>query len=66
MLDFEQTQCLRVPTGSEAGAVVGHDMIDFDPMGPEEAQRIKEKAQAGATFFIGKRRFDPTFSRRDG
>src|SRR5260370_39858126 len=53
VLDFEQPQCLRVTTGSEAGAVVGHDAIDLDAMGPEEAQRVKEKAQAGSTFFIG-------------
>jgi hypothetical protein len=36
VLDFEQAQCLRVTTGSESGAVVGHDAIDFDTMGSAE------------------------------
>src|SRR3982074_2318904 len=38
--------------GSEADAVIGHDALDLNAMGPEEAQRVKEKTQAGGTFFI--------------
>src|SRR5258705_11919029 len=53
VLDFEQAQCLGVTTGSEADAVVGHDALNLNAMGPEEAQRVKEKAQAGATFLVG-------------
>src|SRR5258707_5701909 len=54
VLDFEQAQCLGVATGSEAGAVVGHDALNLNAMDPEEAQRVEEKAQAGATFSSGK------------
>src|SRR5207302_10899939 len=42
-----------VATGSEAGTVVGHDALNLNAMGPEEAQRVEEKAQAGATLFVG-------------
>jgi len=53
VLDFKQAQCLGVATGSEADAVVGHDALNLNAMGPEEAQRVEEKAQAGETFFVG-------------
>ena len=52
VLDFEQAQCLGVATGSEAGTIVGHDALNLDAMGPEEAQRVEEKAQAGAALFV--------------
>jgi hypothetical protein len=53
VLDLEPAQCLGVAARSEANAVVGRDTLHLNAMGPEEAQRVKEKAQAGATFFVG-------------
>src|SRR5215475_9259212 len=53
MLDVEQAQGFGIAVRAEADAVVGHDPMDLDAVSTIEAQRVEEKAQAGAAFFIG-------------
>src|SRR5258708_8195605 len=52
VLDFEQAQCLGVTTGLEPDAVVGHDALNLNAMGPEQAQLVEEKAPAAPTFLV--------------
>ena len=51
VLDFEQAQGLGVAMESEADTVVGHDVLNLNAMRPEEAQRVKEKAQGRSDVF---------------
>ena len=44
---------LCVAARSEAATIVSHDTLHLDALGSEEAQRVKEKAQAGTTLFVG-------------
>lgn len=53
VFDAEPPQRLGVSMGAEACAVVGHDALDLDAMGFEEAQSIEEKAQTGASRLVG-------------
>jgi hypothetical protein len=53
VLDFGQAQC-RVTTGSEAGAVVGHDAIDYDTMALNKRNALKRKLRQERRFSSGK------------
>jgi len=53
VLDGEPPQRLGVAMGAETCAVVGHDALDLDAVGFEEAQGVEEKPQAGAPRLIG-------------
>lgn len=44
MLDAKHSERLSIAVGSEAGAVVGHDAVDFEAMATEESQGIEEEA----------------------
>ena len=53
MHDARHSERFSVAMGFQAGAVAGHDTIDFDATAAEEAQRIEEEADTRLAFFIG-------------
>jgi hypothetical protein len=46
MLDVEQAERLGAAAGPEAGAIVGLDPMDLDPVASKEAQGVQKEAQA--------------------